>query len=163
MNENKPPLGVIDLSKVSPESAGEVLENAILVLEGPKSMKRDRHYDGQPWTCTGKRGSAQVTGLTFRDIRDCFIRAFIISHDYYHPGTLQRLEPNATLIDEAHKGESAQLNGNDVYTLIGDIDPIAVYQNLSCEMEKAMGIFPNLCDIEEESTQLLKDIGILNG
>lgn len=160
MNENKP-LGVVDLSKVSPESAGDVIENAIMVLEGPKCMNRDRPYNGQPWTNNGIRGSTQIAGLTFRDIRDCYIRAFIISHPYYHEGTLQRLEPNATLIDEANKGEKAQLNGNDLFSLIGDIDPIAVSQNLSCEIERVMGIFPNISDIQEQSNQLLKNMGIL--
>ena len=115
-------------------------------------MNRDRPYTGQPWTDLGVRGSTEVKGLTFRDIKDCFIRAYIVSHPYYvydevkRESTLIRQEPNATLIDEANKGEKAQLNGNDLYTLVGDIDPVALSQNLSCEIEKMMGIFPNISD-----------------
>lgn len=152
---------IVDLTNVAPDSIGEVLENAIAVLEGPKFMNRNRPYDGQPWTDTGVRGATQVAGLTFRDIRDCYIRAFIISHPYYHEGTLKRLEPNASLIDEANKGEKAQLNGNDTYFMVGSVDPIAVFQNLSCEMEKVMGIFPNLSTSQEETTKLLRNMGIL--
>ena len=126
------------------ESNNDMIETAILVLEGPKSLNRQRPYNGQPWTHHGTRGSKLVEGLTFRDIRDCFILGYIQSHSYYKDDTLERLEPNATLIDEADKGDKAQINGNDLYTLIGDIDPIAVAQNTSCWIERYMGIFPNV-------------------
>lgn len=108
------------------------------------NMQRDRPYSGQPHTTTGVRGATEIKGITFRDLRDCFIRAFIMSHEYNVPGTVDRLEPNATLIDEAHKGPNAALASGDVYTLKGDFDPIAVAQNLSCEVERIMGIFPNV-------------------
>lgn len=153
-----PDIPTIDLSGHSPESIGDVLHNAITVMNGSNFMNRDRPYTGQPWTDTGKRGSTEVKGITFRDIRDCFIRAYIISHPYYvydevkRECTLIRQEPNATLIDEANKGIHAKLNGSDVFSLVGDIDPIAVSQNLGCEIEKIMGIFPNIPDQMKSSS-----------
>lgn len=106
-------------------------------------MRRDRPYDGQPHTSTGVRGSTEIRGITFRDLRDCFIRAFIKSHSAYSR-SLEVIEPNMTLCREADKGEHAFISENDVYRLVGDIDPIAVAQNLACEVEKMMGIFPNV-------------------
>src|SRR5574343_1404716 len=94
------------------------------------SMDRERPYTGQPHTCTGERGKQLVEGLTMRDIRDCFIRAYIVSHEY--------TPKNAPYIDEANKGVDACLCANDVFELEGNIDPIAVSQNLGCEIEKAI-------------------------
>lgn len=115
------------------------------------NMQRDRPYNGQPHTDTGERGSTEIKGVTFRDLRDCFIRAFIMSHEYYKDGSIKLVQPNATLIDEANKGPSASLCENDVYSLVGTIDPIAVVQNLSCEIERIMGIFPNVPELIFES------------
>lgn len=112
------------------------------------NMRRDRPYNGQPHTCTGIRGATEIKGITFRDLRDCFIRAFILSHDHYKSGTLELLQPNATLRDEAVKGESACLCEQDVYKLAGSIDPIAFVQNLGCEVEMIMGIYPNVDPLE---------------
>jgi hypothetical protein len=38
------------------------------------TLVRDRPYDGQSHTDTGERGKTEVKGITFRDLRDCFIR-----------------------------------------------------------------------------------------
>jgi hypothetical protein len=108
------------------------------------NMRRDRPYNGQMHTSTGERGREEVKGLTMRDIRDCYMRAFVMSHEYYKRGSIERQEPNATLIDEANKGEAAVLCENDLFELVGDADPVAVAQNLGCEIERAMGIFPNV-------------------
>lgn len=156
-----PDIPLIDLSNATSGSEGEILETAMLAQEGIKSMRKDRPYTGQPWTCSGIRGSQIVQGLTMRDIRDCYIRAYILSHPYYEydeatkKHTSNRQEPNATLIDEAQKGVDAQLNGNDVYELVGSVDPIVVAQNLGVELERAMGIFPNrqLWDKQQEEKQ----------
>lgn len=120
------------------------LANALDQLGSDHNMQRDRPYDGQPWTANGVRGSTLVAGLTMRDISDCFMRAFIMSHSRFKDNTMEELQPNATLINEANKGDKAVLSSNDLYTLIGDIDPVAVSQNLGCEIEKMMGIFPNI-------------------
>ena len=106
-------------------------------------MKRARPYDGQEWTDQGKRGTQLVSGLTVRDIADCFIRAYILSHASTDQAGTDLL-PNRSLREECARGENAKIAYNDVYSLVGDASPIAIGQNLTCEIEKAMGIFPNL-------------------
>jgi len=47
--------------------------------------------------------------------------------------------------EEAAKGEKAVLCEQDVYGFnLDKLDPIAIAQNLSVEVEKIMGIYPNL-------------------
>jgi hypothetical protein len=75
--------------------------------------KRDRPYNGQPWTANGARGQTIVTGLTMRDIADCFARGAVL----------------AGLGDDTP-----------------NIDRDAVLQAGLCEIEKMMGIFPNVPD-----------------
>lgn len=113
------------------------------------NMMRERPYNGQPHTITGVRGSTEIKGVTFRDLRDSFIRAYILSHQYYKNGTLEKVQPNAALCDEAKKGEFSALCEDDLYQLIGNIDPIAFCQNLSIEVEKTMGIYPNIPKLHE--------------
>lgn len=85
-------------------------------------MDRDRPYDGQPHTDLGWRGQQEVRGLTMRDIRDCFIRGCY----------------------EASGLPIEQWPGT-VYDLPWDeMDVIAVAQNMSCNIEKYMGVYPNL-------------------
>lgn len=87
-----------------------------------EAMDRDRPYDGQPHTDHGDRGQTLVRGLTFRDVRDCFIRACYDASGLppeQWPGSVHNLP-------------------------WGDMDIIAVQQNLSCWMERYMGIFPNV-------------------
>lgn len=98
------------------------------------SMRRDRPYSGQPHTDTGIRGATKVEGVTFRDVRDCFIRAWLLSNGIDNP----------ELYEEAQKGEAAAICEDDLYHLKGDVDPMAVCQNLCCEIERIMGIFPNV-------------------
>lgn len=100
------------------------------------TMARDRPYNGQPWTDSGERGKQMVAGLTMRDVRDCFVRAYILSH--------APTDANLPYIREAEKGADACLNQSDMFAMQGDVDPVAVGQNLTCEIERAMGIFPNI-------------------
>lgn len=81
-----------------------------------------RPYDGQPHTDMGKRGKTEVKGITFRDLRDCFVRAC------YDSSGLPAEEWPGTIYDLPWE----------------DMDIIAVSQNLSCWVEKYMGIYPNL-------------------
>lgn len=81
-----------------------------------------RPYDGQPHTDTGERGRTEVKGLTFRDLRDCFIRA-------------------------CYDASGLPIEGwpGDVYSLPwGDMDILAVAQCLTVNVEKFMGIYPNI-------------------
>jgi hypothetical protein len=101
------------------------------------NMLRSRPFNGQPHTDTGQRGATEICGITFRDLRDCFIRAYCLSLG----GTTVK---NQAHYEEALKGERAALCENDLFQLDGQPDPIAVCQNLSCEIERLMGIFPNV-------------------
>jgi hypothetical protein len=118
------------------------------------NMRRDRPYNGQLHTCTGERGQTEVKGITFRDLRDCFIRAVLLStggpcfptHDQKLRARMQ------ALYEEAQKGESAVLCENDLYGFDLDrLDPMAICQNLGCEVERVMGIYPNVPKLVFES------------
>lgn len=99
------------------------------------NMRRDRPYSGQPHTDTGLRGQTEVCGITFRDLRDCYIRAWFLASGHV----------NRSLYEEAQKGENAVLCENDLYGWdLNSCDPVAVFQNFSCEVEKLMGIYPNV-------------------
>lgn len=90
------------------------------------TLVRDRPYDGQPHTDTGERGKTEVKGVTFRDLRDCFIKGA------FHASGIDEKEYPRTIYD---------LDWNN-------IDPIAVCQNMSIEVEKLMHIYPNVLKIE---------------
>ncbi len=116
-----------------PKNIGDIIEDAVEKDFG--SMFRGRPYDGQPWTDHGERGKTEIKGITFRDLRDCFIRAVAQSSG---PGPLYQ---------ESEKGERANITADDLYAIDpNELDIIAVGQNLSGEVEKAMGIFPNVKD-----------------
>lgn len=109
------------------------IDEAFDQLGSDHSMLRCRPYDGQPWTDAGIRGSQPVSGLTMRDIRDCYLRAV-----FQATGVGYKCA-------EADKGEQACICENDLYLIdFTKIDPVAIAQNLSCEIEKVMGIFPNV-------------------
>lgn len=102
------------------DDLGRVLEE-ICPTSLAEAMDRDRPYDGQPHTDHGVRGQTMVSGLTFRDVRDCLIRACYDSSGLpveQWPGSVHDL-PWA------------------------DMSIIAVQQNLSCWIEKYMDIYPN--------------------
>ena len=104
-------------------------------LRGEKSMLRNRPYDGQSHTDQGVRGAQEIFGITMRDLTDCYIRAVLLSSCHMVPH----------LYEEALKGELANLDGNDLFGFDLDaLDPIAIAQNMSCEVEKIMGIYPNV-------------------
>lgn len=129
---------------------------------------KDRPYNGQPWTCDGERGKQEVKGITMRDIRDCLIKAMLISgaeDKYLDPEEFMKCwdfseckkegdkpKPTPYLLEKQKNGEYVSTKvetGNwrpqDIYLLKWDnIDPMAICQNLGCEIEKMMGIFPNI-------------------
>lgn len=133
---------------------------------------RERPYNGQSWTSQGKRGNTEVSGLTMRDIRDCLIKAMIISSpptkEYFETEFLKcwdfsNCDPNKDgddavptqyLLDNQDKFIHTKVSLNtwrpqDVYKLNwDDIDPLAIANNMCCEMEKMMGIFPNVTKLE---------------
>lgn len=112
------------------------------------NMNRDRPYTGQPHTISGVRGATEIKGITFRDLRDAYVRAVILSHQVYAPGSIDPIQPNHAMSQEADKGVNAALCEQDLYRLKGDYDPMAVIQNLGCEIEKLMGIYPNVPELQ---------------
>ncbi len=99
----------------------------------------NRPYTGQIHTDEGLRGKQEVHGITMRDVADCLAIAFARA---------------CTEDDEIHKkADDNTLSYNDLYTMEWiDFDPVAVIQCLTCEIEKRMGIFPNISglgDIEK--------------
>lgn len=99
------------------------------------NMRRDRPYNGQSHTDKGIRGSTEVKGVTFRDLRDCMVRAFFLSAGHIRPAHY----------NEACKGENAALCEDDLYGWdLNKLDPVAVIQNFTCEVERIMGIYPNV-------------------
>lgn len=109
------------------------------------NMRRDRPYAGQPHTFYGERGATEVKGVTFRDLRDCYIRAVMISTGGMPIGKVS-MRPK---YEEAQKGEAAALCENDLYGFDMDkLDPMAIMQNFALEVEKMMGIYPNVPELK---------------
>lgn len=127
-------------------SISDVIEIALDDLGySDHNMERSRPYDGQPHTVTGVRGATEIKGITFRDLRDCFIRAVLLSTG----AKIISGKDMRPLYEEACKGERAALCERDLYGWnLDKLDPIAICQNLSCEVEQIMGIYPNVPKLE---------------
>jgi hypothetical protein len=65
-------------------------------------------------------------------VRDCFIKGALLSNGIGQPLLYERAEKGCWVAEDIYK-----LNWEK-------IDPIAVAQNMSNEMEKMMGIYPNI-------------------
>lgn len=114
-----------------------------------KSMNRKRPYNGQSHTDYGERGKTMVEGLTMRDICDCYVRGVILASGHIVP----------ELYTEACKGENAELSINDLYGWdLTQTDPGAIQQNMMCEVERMMGIFPNIPKLTTPPTNGRKKI-----
>lgn len=98
----------------------------------------DRPFTGQPHTVTGNRGKTEVRGIRFRDLADCVVKAWI-------DAAVHTIEDEALQDELRTRADDGTLNYNDLYRLgdLNEVDPIALMQNVSCRVEKAMGIFPN--------------------
>lgn len=104
------------------EDTPEEIQEAIAKFMDPgdqRELFRNRAYKGQTHTTSGLRGKTEVKGITMRDIRDCYIKALYESSDKPWPRTIYGLDFNA-------------------------MDPMAVAQNLTVNIEKMMGIYPNI-------------------
>lgn len=107
-----------------------------------RDMHRDRAYTGQDHTFTGERGQFEVCNVSFRDLRDAFIRGTFMSAYNQSP----------ELYHEANLGEEGLLSQNDLYTInLGEIDPYSIFTNMACEIEKMMGIYPNIPGFPRET------------
>ena len=97
------------------------------------SLYRNRPYRGQSHTAQGDRGKQEIKGITMRDLCDAFIIGACSASGHLL---------NSELYD---KVESRRLNRNDLYRLNwNELDPGAVCNQMCCEIEKMMGIFPNV-------------------
>lgn len=102
----------------------------------PRSTLPDRPFDGQPHTHQGERGKQPVSGLNMRDLADCLVRA--IAHS-----------ANDQLSEEAYKRVDQNLfTYRELYELdLNQTDPVAIIQNMCVEVEKVMGIYPNVPEL----------------
>lgn len=149
------------------EGINSIIE-AIKTANEDNGNDRNRPYNGQSHTDSGKRGMTEVKGLTMRDIKDCLIKAMLASGstDKYledfdkcwdfsdcDPALEgEDAKPTQFLLDHIEEKDFVHCklplgtwSENDVYKLDWDkIDPIAICQNLTCEIEKMMGIYPNI-------------------
>ena len=104
------------------------LDDTLKRISG-SSVDPQRPFDGQDHTEQGERGKTKVT-LRMRDIADCFVIGMALSSG---PGRAYERASNGTI------------NRNDLYEIELDaVDPLAVMQNMLCEIERRLGIFPNL-------------------
>ena len=112
------------------------------------NLSSKRPYNGQPWTDAGERGKTLVEGLTMRDVADCFARALFQSSG---PGPLY---------DASQDGDGCSLSNNDMYKVdLNQIGAVAWQQNLTCEIERMMGIFPNIPkELSEAGTGMEQEI-----
>lgn len=115
--------------------------NDIILRLSDETTDPARPFTGQPHTCTGTRGKTEVTGIRFRDLMDCVVKAWIDS-------ACHTVEDEALRDELYRRAEDGTLNHNDVYSLnCGDIDPLALVQNVCCRVEKAMDIYPNVSGV----------------
>jgi len=101
---------------------------------------RERPYNGQPQTDDGIRGKTMIHSLTMRDMRDCYVKGLLLCCG----GT--DIESQTALYNSV---EAGTWRTDDVFEVdLSQIDPLAVTQNMMCEVERMMGIFPNVPKLE---------------
>jgi len=99
---------------------------------------RNRPFTGQPQTENGERGKTEIKGIRFRDLADCIVRALVNS-------AALDLKDEDFRQELYRRAEDRTLNYNDLYKLdLSKMDPMALIQSVNCEVEKMMGIFPNV-------------------
>jgi len=132
MSEPEMPIGTMDENgNVDGKPLADWFGEAMDQVEGSSSYRwdRDRPYNGQPHTDHGERGKTLVVGLTMRDVADCFAQALLDCCGVDQPELYVRADR------ALHR---------DMYDVdLTHIDPGAWQQNLTCRIEKMMGIFPN--------------------
>ena len=161
----------IPMIDASSEDFKEQLEFNIWSTHSSSDYRNDRErpYNGQEHTDDGIRGKQLVEGLTMRDIKDCLIKAMLISSasdKYLEVDTFMKCwdfttepsTPTQFLLDHqdepdfiSNKVKIGSWRPQDVFKINWDnIDPLAIAQNLTCEIERMMGIFPNISKLNNE-------------
>jgi hypothetical protein len=132
---------------------------------------RNRPYDGQPHTQNGERGKTMLGCLTIRDVADCFAKALINIAGKHSILEIPLDEWSELWIETGEKDEQGEVifkpipemeerikndefvgdkvsigtwTYEDLYKIEDNFDPIAVIQNACCNIEKMLGIFPNI-------------------
>jgi len=100
---------------------------------GAYSLDRNRPYDGQSHTDTGIRGKQEISGVTMRDVADCVVLAFL---------ACAGMERECPIRDDLYSIED-----------MNELDPGAVVQNTTCNIERMMGIYPNIPGLESEAKE----------
>lgn len=119
-------------------SGNGFMPGSIIECLSEPTSPRDRPYDGKPYTDNGIRGKTFLEGLTMRDIVDCYRRAIALSAGHVAPDAYEK----------AYEGGI----DFDIYKIpLKELDPGAIAQNLTCEIERLMGIFPNVTHLEVNS------------
>ena len=130
------------MDNIDPEDFAEHLNDIIMSL-GDHATDPARPFTGQPHTDQGERGKTEVKGIRFRDLADCVCRAFIDAAGF----TLENAD------EMYRRADDGTLNYNDLYQLdLSEMDPVALIQNITCRVEKAMGIYPNVPGLECDLT-----------
>jgi hypothetical protein len=133
MTEENLPKGTPILDMDDPDFANK-LEFELWSTQSSSDYRNDRErpYNGQPHTDYGLRGQTEVKGVTFRDVRDCFIKGLLLCCGVDQPELYE-------------KADNGTWREQDVYKIdLTHVDIIAAAQNMSCEIEKMMGIYPNI-------------------
>lgn len=124
---------------------------------------RERPYNGQAHTDYGERGKQLVVGLTMRDIKDCLVMAILDSIRSDKTIDEKEMErcwdfsttpptPKQYLLDRidesdyiSEKVELGTWRPQDLDRVdASKVNLEAIGQNLTCHIEKMMGIFPNI-------------------
>lgn len=102
---------------------------------------KDRPFTGQPHTHDGERGKTEVKGIRFRDLADCSARAYVRAC----------MMPEELSNELNRRADDGTLNYNDLYRIDDPgMDPVALIQNIICEVEKQMSIYPNVPRLESQ-------------
>lgn len=127
-----------DEGNIDGKPLSEALGQAFSDAEGASAYRydRDRPYNGQPQTTFGERGRTLVTGLTFRDVMDCFVAGLLDCCGVDQP--------------ELYEVADRALHENMYEVDLDHIDPGAWWQNMAVRMEKMMGTYPNVPKLEED-------------
>ena len=101
-----------------------------------EQILKDVLHEPQPHTDAGKRGEYIVNGITIRQIAECVLRGMLDGGTLYH-------EQDKS-IDTVHLGYHQLLDLIYDVEWIDGFDPVAIQQNVTCHIEKVLGIFPNV-------------------
>ncbi len=112
-------------------------------LNPNNSNNRERPHLGQSHTSYGERGKTEVKGITFRDLADAFVKACLHS------------SPQSEFYTKVGVGT---WDSGDLFKMDwNQIDPMAIQQNLACEIERMMGIFPNVPELRHKYSKELEE------